>query len=278
MVFSPPPRAALFYLGPVLTGCDTLRQEKWEYNYIEFLNSVDNFIKNELKANYISISLSPALQDPRPFTWSGYLVEPQYDYVTDLSIGPDSLLQSLDKKQRQNLNRSKKRGVTVEIGGQKEYEMILDLMDIRYAQQGKTVKVPRQYFLEIYDNFKDNLKIFVAKLDSEIVTGNIDFQYRDVHYSWVGNPKPKIPISPSPNDLLLWESVLSAQENGCRYYITMSAAGNKRLHSYYAERLNPELKIRYVATKKSFLSGILEKGYSGMVKPIRGKIHHIFKK
>ena len=92
-------------------------------------------------------------------------------------------------------------------------------------------KVPRQYFLEIYDNFKDNLKIFVAKLDSEIVTGNIDFQYRDVHYSWVGNPKPKIPISPSPNDLLLWESVLSAQENGCRYYITMSAAGNKRLHS-----------------------------------------------
>ena len=74
MVFSPPPHAALFYLGPVFTGYDTLRQEKWENMYIDFQNSVENFIKNDLNANYISISLSPALQDPRPFTWSGYTI------------------------------------------------------------------------------------------------------------------------------------------------------------------------------------------------------------
>jgi hypothetical protein len=278
MVFSPPPHAALFYLGPVLTGYETLKQEKKENNYKEFINSVELFIKNDLRAHYISIALPPALQDPRPFSWSGYTLEPHYDYVTDLSAGPESLLQSLDKKQRQNLNRSRKRGVTVEVGGKKEFIKILDLMDIRYSEQGKTVTVPRQYFLDIYDTFKNNLKIFVAKLDNEVVTGNIDFQYRDGHYSWVGNPKPGIPISPSPNDLLLWESVLYAHEHGCRYYITMSAAGNKRLHAYYAEKFNPELKIRYVATKKTVLSGILERGYSGMVKPIKGKIHHLFKK
>ena len=92
MVFSPPPHAALFYLGPVLTGYDTLRQEKWENMYIDFQNSVENFIINELKANYISISLSPALQDPRPFTWSGYTIEPHYDYVIDLSKGADYLI------------------------------------------------------------------------------------------------------------------------------------------------------------------------------------------
>ncbi len=72
MVFSPPPHAALFYLGPVMAGYDTLKQEKRENNYIEFQKSVEHFIKNDLKAHYISISLSPALQDPRPFTWSGY--------------------------------------------------------------------------------------------------------------------------------------------------------------------------------------------------------------
>ena len=109
MVFSPPPHAALFYLGPVLAGYDTLKQEKREINYIGFQNSVEHFIKNDLKAQYISISLSPALQDPRPFTWSGYTFEPQYDYIIDLSIGLDSLLQTLDKKGRQNLNRCKKK-------------------------------------------------------------------------------------------------------------------------------------------------------------------------
>ena len=41
--------------------------------------------------------------------------------------------------------------MTVEIGGKKEYEKILDLMDIRYAQQGKNITVSREYFLDLYD-------------------------------------------------------------------------------------------------------------------------------
>ena len=98
MVFSPPPHAVLFYLGPVLAGYDNLKQEKREINYISFQKAVEQFITIELKAQYVSISLAPSLQDPRPFIWSGYSFEPHYDYVIDLSIGLDSLLQKLDKK------------------------------------------------------------------------------------------------------------------------------------------------------------------------------------
>jgi hypothetical protein len=274
MVFSPPPHAALFYLGPVLAGYDTLNQEKREINYLGFQNSVENFIKNDLKANYISISLPPGLQDPRPFTWSGYSFEPQYDYLIDLSIGLDSLLETLDKKGRQNLNHAKKNGVTVEIGGEKEYNKILDLMDIRYAQQGKDVTVSREYFLNIYEVFKEYLKIFVAVLDGKVVTGSIDFQYRNSHYSWIGNPKPKIRISPSPNDLLIWESVRYACEQGFRYYITMNAAGDKRLHSYYASKFDPDLRAHFTVKKHSYLTGLLEKGYTNITKPLKGKVKH----
>ena len=99
----------------------------------------------------------------------------------------------LDKKQRQNLNRAKKRGITVEIGGKREYNMILDLMDIRYGQQGKKITVSRDYLSDIYDAYKDNLKIFVVKVDNEVITGSIDLQYGNTHYSWIGSPKPKIP-------------------------------------------------------------------------------------
>jgi hypothetical protein len=55
----------------------------------------------------------------------------------------------------------------------------------------------------------------------------------------------------------------------------MSAAGNKRLHEYYAARFNPELKIRYVATKKSWLAGISETGYKNILKPLRGRMKHL---
>jgi len=271
MVFSPPPHAALFYLGPVLAGYDTLKQEKREINYIGFQNSVEHFITHELKAQYISISLPPGLQDPRPFTWSGYSFEPQYDYIIDLSIGIDSLLQTLDKRGRQNLTHAKKRGMSVELGGKKEYEKILDLMEIRYIQQGKNVTVSREYFLDLYKVYKNNLKIFVAKVDGEIVTGSIDLQYRDTHYSWIGNPKPKKQIAPSPNDLLIWESVRYACEQGFRYYVTMNAAGDKRLHSYYASKFDPELKAHLSVKKKTNLAGLLEKGYIGFIKSLIGK-------
>jgi len=45
-----------------LVGYDSLKQEKREKNYIEFKILFENFIKSNLKANYISISLSTDLQ------------------------------------------------------------------------------------------------------------------------------------------------------------------------------------------------------------------------
>ena len=278
MVFSPPPESFLPYLGPVLAGFDSLKQEKREKNYIGLQAAVEQFLKEESRANYIHISLPPALQDLRPFTWSGYSTEPEYDYVSDLSIGPDALLQTLDKKLRQNLNRAKNRGMTVEIGGKKELEIILDLMEVRYAEQEKFLAWSKSYFPALYDGYKDYLKIFVAKVDGEVVTGSIDFQYRDTHYSWIGGPKPKNPITPSPNDFLIGESVRSAAEQGCRYYVTMSAASDQRLHSYYVTKFNPELKIRYLVKKTSLVSGLSEKGYLDVYKPIKGKIRHLLKK
>lgn len=274
LAFSPPPHATLFYLGPVLIGYEELKQSKKENRYAEFQASVEDFIKNELKANYISISLPPNLRDPRPFTWSGYTPEITYDYVIDLQGRCDPLIQSLTKKQRENLSRARRRGITVELGEKREYETILDLMDERYSQQGKRITTSREYFLDIYDAFRENLKVFVALLDGEVVSGSVDFQYRDVHYSWIGNPKPKHPVAPSPNDLLIGESVRYAKETGCRYYITLGAAGDRRLHSYYVSKFNPELRARFSVKRTSLLTAFMETGYSSLFKPIRGIVNH----
>jgi len=274
LVFSPPPHATLFYLGPVFIGYDKLKQSKKEIHYCEFQNSVEEFIKSDLKAHYISISLPPNLQDPRPYSWSGYEIETFYDYVIDLSQGSDYLLHTLNKKQRQNLTRAKKRGISVELGGRDEYIEILNMMDIRYAQQGKIITTTRTYFLDIYDAYRDNFKIFVAKVNGKIISGSIDFQYKDTHYSWIGNPKLTTPISPSPNDLLIWESVKYAQEQQFRYYVTLGAALDTRLHSYYASKFNPAIRAHFSVKRTSFLVSILERGYSTILKPIPGIVNY----
>jgi hypothetical protein len=275
MVFSPPPHAVLPYLGPVLSGYDILKQEKRENIFFNFQNSVENFIVDNLNAQYTSISLPPTLRDPRPFSWSGYSVEPNYDYEVDVSKGIDHLNMSLDRKQRSDLKRAKEKGMVVEIGIKKDFEIILNLLDIRYAQQAKIITASKKYLLDIYDAFTENIKVFVVKIDSEVVTGSIDIQYRDTLYCWIGNPKPKNPISPSPNDILISEMVKYASENAFKYYTTFGAAGDKRLHKYYASRFDPELKIRYNVMKKSSLSGVLEKVYTNILKPFRGAVESI---
>jgi hypothetical protein len=274
MVFSPPPHAAIFYLGPVMAGYDSLRQDKRENLYDNFLKSVDHFIRNDLNANYISIALSPTLQDPRPFSWSKYTIEPAYDYVTDLSKGADHLFQSLDKKQRQDINRAKKRGISVELGGEKEIGLIMDLMMNRYGEQEKIVTISPGYLIDIFNKFKNNISVFVTNVEGETVTGLIDLHYRDSLYSWIGNPKPPRPISPSPNDLMAWEAIRYGCEQNYHFYVTMGAAGNERLHTYYASKFDPELSFRFNVKKTSFASGIYEKGYTNIIKPLEGKMHH----
>ena len=272
MVFSPPPHTAVIYLGPALVDYDKLKQSKKETNFVEFQSEVNKFINEELNANYISISLPPGLLDPRPFKWTGYEVEPAYDYVMDLSNGIEQIWQKkCDRKLRQDIERARRRGIYIEKGGKEELEVIHGLMVDRYAEQDKIVTVPKDYLLELYDAFSENIKIFVAKYEGEIVTGVIDIYYKDRIASWIGNPRPGVKISPSPNDLLNWEVMKYACEHGFRYYYTIGAAENERLHSYYS-KFNPELVIRFSAKKySSFMPKLMEIVYSKM-KPVYQKI------
>jgi len=271
MVFSPPPHVAIIYLGPVLVDYDKLKRSKREINFVEFQKQIDKFIKEELKANYISISLPPGLPDPRPFQWNGYEVEPAYEYVMDLSKGIEYIWQkNYDKKLRENINRAIRRGIYIEEGGKKELEVIYDLMIERYAEQDRIVTVPKEYLLDVYDAFSENIKIFVAKYEEEIITGTIDIYYKDKIVSWIGNPRPRVKISPSPNDLLNWEAMKYACEHSFRYYEMVGAAGNERLHSYYS-KCNPELLVRFSVKKCSFIAKCLETSYVKILKPMSAR-------
>ena len=271
MVFSPPPRGGLFYLGPVLVDEWKDRQDKREADYLDFHKAVEDYIAAELRPDYTRISLPPGLTDPRPYGWSGYTVEPLYDYVTDLTKGEDHLLSSLPKKQRQGVNRTIKKGVIIESGGKDALNAVLDLMEIRYEQQQKAVSMSRQYLMDLFDKFGDNMTILTAVYNGEIITGMIDLHYRSEVLSWIGNPKPRVTDGISPNALITWEGVRLACRGGFKSYVTLSAAGNERLHEYYSSKFEPKLATRFAVKKSSFTAGVFEKGYILVVKPLKGK-------
>lgn len=268
MVSSPPPKSALLFLGPVFVGWDSINQSKRESNYLEFQKEVDEYISKEIKADYVSISLPPKLPDIRPYLWAGYKIDVLYDYVTPLHSSLDDLWLRLMKKMRANISKSKKMGFSVEVGGKPELEEIYHLMVQRYKDQEKKETIPKNYLLDIFDEFPENLKIFTVKYQGETITGQIDIQYNDCLISWIGSPKPNKPISPSPNDLCEWEALAYAHSHGMREFIVYGAARNERLHKYYV-KMNPELHTRFSAKKMSFVAHTMEKAYLKIIKPLR---------
>ena len=272
MVFSPPPHAAVPYLGPAFVDYDKLKQSKKESLFIEFQKSVNDFISSELGGDYTHISVSPALMDSRPLKWTGYKIKPRYSYMIDLSIGMDALWKNITKNLRNDINRAKREGVHVECGLKNEMFDIYDLLVRRYAEQGKMVNVSREYLQEIYETlYPENLGITVVKHNGELVTGGIHLYYKDRAYFWIGNPKPYCELT-NTNELLTWESIKNASEKGYKYYEIIGIATTEGLHRHYS-KLNPNFSAYYSAVKRSFLSGITESVYVNILKPMKSKLY-----
>jgi len=271
LVFSPPPHVAVPYLGPVIVDYDKLKQSKKESIFINFQKAVDEFISSELKADYVYISTPPKLLDSRPLRWVGYEIKPLHSYIIDLSKGIDCIWKQFEKKLRQNINKTKREGISVEEGSKEEFERIYDLLVERYKEQGRIVTVSKEYLCDVYNSFyPENIRITVVKYMSDIITGSIDTYYKDILTSWIGHTKTKIK-NIYPNDLLRWEAIEWAYENGLRYYEEIGA-GVEKLCTYKA-KLNPRLVVHFSATKHtSIVSKMAEDFYFRILKPTYTKI------
>ena len=256
MVFSPPPGSAIPYLGPAIVNYNALKQSKRESIYKGFQRSVDEFI-SKLKPHYISVSLTPFM-DPRPFVWSGYRLNANFDYYLILT-GEDEVWKNFDLNLRQHIKKAEKKGIKIEEGSKEDLEFIYNSLLRRYREQKRTVTVPKDYLMELYDAFyPENLKVFIARYEGENVGGIVALIFKDKIVFWIGAAKPEMK-KVSPNDLAQWEAIRWACSHGLRVYEEIGA-GTERLVEF-KNKYNPELSIRFTAVKSSLLSTILEKIY-----------------
>mgnify|MGYP000456884741 CR=1 FL=1 len=250
MIFSPPPRVLMLYLGPLITS--NKNYSKIERIFINFNEKVNEFITHKLSCNYIRIRTSPGLVDSRPFIWAGYEVEPLYTYIINLTKGIEQIWSGLKKELRKNITKAQKEGVKVEEGFKEDLYFIESLLAKRFEEQGFHSGSPhyRNYLSELYEIFHPHhLRIFVAKYRNEIITGQIVVCHKDKLSLWTGSPKTSI-LRGSPNDLLQWEIIKWAHKHGFKYCEIMDAGDNPRLRHFKA-KFNPELFVWFSAVKYS---------------------------
>jgi len=269
-VFSPPPWVAVPYLGPVILEYEKLKQDKRESVFIAFQRKADEFIREEMKAHYSLIKTAPGILDARPLKWNGYIVEPIYNYVIDLRKGADSVFKNFKKSLRNDISRAEKKGISVEEGSKEELKWIYNAVKRRYSEQNKRVSTTEMYLLDLYDTFyPQNMKIFVAKYEGEIVGGLLNIYKNKKILNWMGNVKTNI-RGVSPNDLLHWEVIKWATEHGLKYYELVGANTERLCH--YKSKYNPSLSICFSAKKYlSFSAKLVESAYFNILKPISAK-------
>jgi hypothetical protein len=250
LAFSPPPKAYLLYLGPVIHGYERLKQDKKESVFSQIQKIVDDYLFGKLGCNYVRIRTSPGLPDSRPLKWAGYKIDPLYTYRIDLAVGLQRVREMFDRKLRVDINRAVKEGVTVRMGDWEDLVFLHDQLFRRYISQGVNPSDYTKYLRDLYDRFyPDNLKIFIAEYQGNRVGGTINLCYKDVMYLWVGVPKSDL-VGVSPNDLVQWEAIKWASEHGLRYYEEMDAGDDPRLTRFKA-KYNPETMIWFSATRYS---------------------------
>lgn len=250
IALSPPSGVYLLYLGPAFLGYEQLKQDKKETLYHTLQAAIDKFIFNDLHCIYSRIRTSPGLLDSRPLVWQKYQVEPYFTYRIDLSKGVDHVWEQFDRKLRGDIKKAIREGVTIKTGSREDLDFIQKSLSRRFAEQGYTPLNHEKYLLDLYSAFApDNLKIFLAEFRNQVVGGMVALRFKDVAYLWIGVPKGNLP-GISANDLVQWEGIQWACNNGCTYYEEMDSGEDPRLTSYKS-KYNPDICIWYSAVRHS---------------------------
>ena len=247
---SPASHTNSIYLGPVLQNYDSYAQKTKEDYLIGIQSEIDRFLFSELKCNFVRLRTAPGLSDSRFLLWAGYKVEPNYTYRLDLSNGLDDIWKKLHKTIRTNVKSAQGKGVFIEKGNINDILFIESELNKRFFEQGIKKNDHSAFLCDIFDEFNaNNLEIDVAKYHGKTVSGIIHLIHNGIVYQWTGVPKPQIP-GLSPNELLVWESITSAYENGQKYYEFMDGGIDQRLR-IFKSKFNPDTCIWYSAEKFS---------------------------
>ena len=237
LAFSPPPKSLLLYLGPAFVDYSNLKQSKRETMHHEVQKCVDEYLK-ESGCVFFRVRTIPELPDCRPLKWNGYEIDPLYTYRIDLKGGLNSVWKNLNRKLRVGIEATRKRGIKIDMGDYDDLRELRRLLHGRFVEQGLSKRDRYEgYLKDLYSSFQENMRIFVARMNGEVVGGLVVLSHRNWSGLWIGIPKINIK-GVYPNDLAQWMAITWACEEGYEIYEEMDA-GLERFRHFKA-KYNPK--------------------------------------
>lgn len=170
-------------------------------------------------AEYCGLELLPAGKN-----FDG--VQPNFVFRLNIeNVDEQQLFDSFHSKTRYNIRLASRKGVTVRIGTKEDLPKFHEIMKITGERDNFGIR-PLWYFERMYDMMSpENLRLYVAEIDGEMVSGTIAIYYGDkVWYLYGASDNEH--RNCMPNYLLQWEMIKWALELKCRIYDFRGVSGD----------------------------------------------------
>jgi lipid II:glycine glycyltransferase (peptidoglycan interpeptide bridge formation enzyme) len=140
--------------------------------------------------------------------------------MIDLQQDLDAILAGMSKTKRQNIRRGLRRGVQVRTGGGADAETFRKLMWLLCKRRGISPSPPQEDFFENLWRMLGPagiVKFFIAEIRGEAVSAACTLAFGDTMQLWRVGWSGKYDDY-DPNDVLHWEVIKWAKENGFRMF------------------------------------------------------------
>jgi lipid II:glycine glycyltransferase (peptidoglycan interpeptide bridge formation enzyme)/dTDP-4-amino-4,6-dideoxygalactose transaminase len=221
-------------------------------SYIPFaLSAIDVLVRKSRFHSWLIIQIAPLLPPSKEVKAAllsmGLKVQPGFPMdsaLLSLSKSEDELIMGFNGKWRNGLRKGQKFGVNVDFdnGGQKHFNSLIDFYKVQQAEK-KFSGTSNAVLKALVDNQSEYFKfnIFVSTQDGDMIGILVTLQFGDFSEYLIGisNEKGR---SIQANSVLLWEAVIEARKNGCKYFDLGGLAKNTpKGIADFKRGLNPEL-------------------------------------
>lgn len=261
-ILSPPPGFSVPRMGPLVLEASPKRRKQESANR-SFAEAVVDALDVGHRRTTLGMVCSPEYEDPRPFLWEGYYVDPRFTHRVDLDdVDEDDVLMSFTSDLRSEIRKRDELDVAIELEGGDAAVRVHHGLERRYAEQGTTFPTSPGFTRDLVAALGEHARVYVARgSDGEYLSGITVLYSNDEAHFWQGGTSANYD-GVSVNSLLHWriiEDVLSdpALDSVSRY--DLGTVNDERL-SRYKSKFNPTL-VPYYEIKSDRWMVLAKKAY-----------------
>ncbi|THE66243.1 GNAT family N-acetyltransferase [Salinadaptatus halalkaliphilus] len=264
-VFSPPVSLGVPRLGPLIDP-NSPKRRKWERINAELAGGVVDDLEVGERSTLFRMTCPVGYDDPRPYGWNDFAVEPEFTYVVDLEGCTDieDAMTGFSKSLRNEMRRYEELDLEVETEGIDAAMRIYDDVVEQYAEYDDTAPLTRPFLRDLLASLsEDRWRVYVARTpDGEYKSGILALFSNDLAYYWQGGVTASydhVSVNTVLHRVILEDIVTDPALESVTGY-DLVGANTERLCEYKG-KFNGELRPYYVVESSGLEMTVAKSAY-----------------